>query len=56
MEFLLNVLFAVLAFFVTRWVGAQIAPEGQDTPKIVVIIAIIVAVLVFFADLASKVV
>lgn len=55
MEFLLNILFAVLAFFVVRYVGLMIAPEGADVPKVVTVIAVIVAIVVFFADFGDKV-
>lgn len=53
MLILINILFGILAFFVTRYIGAMVAPEGQDRDKIVTIIAIIVGVLVFFANLAA---
>lgn len=56
MLILLNLLFAFLAFFVTRYVGNMVAPEGQDKDKIVTVVAVIVAVVVFFANLAAQVV
>jgi hypothetical protein len=52
---ILNILFALLAFFAVKYIGGMVAPEGQDRDRIIVIIAIIVAVLVFFANLASQI-
>lgn len=56
MIFLLNLLFALLAFFVVRYIGSMITPEGQDRTQIITIIAIIVAVVTFFANLAAQVI
>lgn len=53
-HFLVNVLLALLAFFLTRYVALMVVPEGQDRDKIVTIIAILVAVVVFFANFAVK--
>lgn len=55
MSFLVNLLFAFLAFFLIRYVGNMVAPDGQDKDKIVVVVAVIVAILVFFANFASQV-
>ena len=52
---LVNLLFAFLAFFVTRYIGNMVAPDGQDKDKIVTIVAILVAILVFVANLASRI-
>ncbi len=54
MDLLINLLLAFLAFFVVRWIGSAVAPEGQDKDKIVLIVAIIVALVVFFADPAAS--
>ncbi len=54
MDFLLNLLFAFLAFFIVRWVGGMVAPEGRDQDKVVTIVAVIVAILVFFANFAER--
>ena len=56
MEFLVNLLFAVLAFFVVRYIGNMVAPEGSDKDKIVTIIAVIVAVVVFLANYGARVI
>lgn len=55
MNFLLNLLLAFLAYFVVRWIGASVAPDGQDKDKIVTVVAVIVAIVVFFADLATQI-
>ena len=55
MNLLLNLLFAVLAFFAVRYIGGMVAPEGNDKDKIVTVIAVVVGILVFFANLASEV-
>jgi hypothetical protein len=51
-QVLLNLLFALLAGALTLWIGRELNGER----RIVVIIALIVAVLVFIADLAAHVV
>lgn len=56
MILLLNLLFAFLAFFVTRYVGNMVAPEGSDKDKIITVIAVIVAIVVFFANLGAQVI
>lgn len=55
MNLLLNLLFAVLAFFAVRYIGGMVAPEGNDKDKIVTVIAVVAGILVFFANLASEV-
>lgn len=55
MGLLLNLLFAFLAFFVVRYIGGMVAPEGQDKDKIVTVVAVIVAIVVFFANLAASI-
>lgn len=55
LEILLNLLFAFLAFFVTRYLGGLVTPEGQDRGQIITVVAVIVAVIVFFANFAEKV-
>lgn len=54
-QLLLNLLFAFLAFFVVRYIGSLVAPEGADKVKIINVVAVIVAIIVFFADLAAQV-
>lgn len=51
---LVNLLFAFLAFFIVRYIGGMVTPEGQDKDKIVTVVAVIVAILVFFANIASR--
>lgn len=51
---LVNLLFAFLAFFIVRYIGSMVTPEGQDKDKIVTVVAVIVAILVFFANIASR--
>lgn len=55
LSIVLNLLFAFLAFFVVRWIGGAVTPEGQDRDKIVTVVAVIVAILVFFANLAVRI-
>lgn len=55
MILLLNLLFAFLAFFVVRYLGNMVAPEGQDKDKIVTVVAVIVAIIVFLANFAAQV-
>lgn len=52
MVFLLNLLFAFLAGVITLWIGKELNSER----RIVVIIAVIVGVLVFIANLGAQVV
>lgn len=54
-EFLLNVLLAFLALFAVRYVGTKIMPEGEDKDKILWIIALIVAVVVFLLNFAEQI-
>lgn len=54
LNLLLNLLFAFLAFFVVRWVGSMVAPEGRDKEKIVTVCAVIVAIIVFLSNLAAQ--
>lgn len=53
-ELLVNLLLAFGTFFAVRWLGSMIAPEGQDRDKLVTVVAVIIAVIVFFADLAEQ--
>lgn len=55
-QILINLLLAFLGFFITRYIGNMVAPEGQDKDKIVTIVAILVAVVVFFANFAARLV
>lgn len=55
MNLLLNLLFAFLAFFIVRWLGSMVAPEGQDKEKAVTVVAVIIAIVVFFANFAVQV-
>lgn len=48
-----NLLLAFLAFFVTRWIGSMVAPEGQDKDKVVTVVAVVVAILVFLSAPAA---
>lgn len=52
LHFLLNVLFALLAGWLTMWIATEVhAPR-----PVAVLCAVIVGVLVFFANLAARVV
>lgn len=53
-EILINLLFAFLGFFLTRWIGSMVVPEGQDRDRVVTIVAILVAIIVFFANFAAR--
>lgn len=55
MHFLLNLLFALLGFFIARYLLLMVLPEGADKDKIATIIAIVVAVVVFFANFATNI-
>lgn len=55
MHFLLNLLFALLGFFGARYLLMMVLPEGSDKEKIATIVAIVVAIIVFFANFASGV-
>ena len=55
MNFLINLLLAFLAFFVVRYIGGMVTPEGQDKDKIITIVAIIAAIVVFFANFAVQI-
>ena len=52
MELLLNLLFALLAFFGVRWIAGECGVPHQ----ISVILAMITAIVVFLANLAVRVV
>lgn len=54
-EVLVNLLLAFLAFFVVRYISSMVVPEGDDKDKIVNIVAIVVAILVFFANFAASI-
>lgn len=55
-QILVNLLLAFLAFFVTRYIGNMVAPEGADKDKIITIVALLVGVVVFFANFAAQIV
>lgn len=54
-QVLINLLIAFLAFFIVRYLAAMVTPEGQDRDKIITIVAILVAVVVFFANFAARI-
>jgi hypothetical protein len=54
LQILLNLLFAFLAFFIVRYIGGMVAPEGQDKDKIITIVALVVGIVVFFANFAVQ--
>lgn len=54
-QILINLLLAFLGFFITRYIGNMVAPEGQDKDKIVTIVALIVGIVVFFANFAAQI-
>ena len=54
LQVLLNLLFAILAFLVVRYLGSLVVPDGKDKEKIVNVIAVIVGIVVFFANLAVQ--
>lgn len=53
-QVILNLLFALLAFFIVRYLASLVVPEGNDRSKIINIVAILVAVVVFFANFAAS--
>lgn len=58
-QFFLNLLFALLAFFLVRWLATLVFPEDNangDRLKIVNIVALLVAIVVFFANFASQII
>lgn len=55
LHLLLNILFGLLAFFLTRLIGSMVVPEGRDAGQAVTIVAIIVGIIVFFANFAAQV-
>lgn len=54
-QILINLLFAFLAFFATRYVATLVMPSSQDRQNIINVVAVLVAILVFFANLAVRV-
>jgi uncharacterized membrane protein YhaH (DUF805 family) len=54
-QIIINLILAFLAFFVTRYVGNMVAPEGQDKDKIVTIVALLLAIVTFFANFAVRI-
>lgn len=55
MHLLVNILFAILAFFVVRWLGSLVMPNGQDKGNVINVIAVIVAIVVFLTNFASQI-
>ena len=55
-QILINLLLAFLAFFVIRWAASLVTPEAQDKDRIVNIVALIVGVVVFFANFAHYII
>jgi hypothetical protein len=53
-DILLNLLFAFLAFFIVRYIGTMVVPDGADKDKIVNIVGLLVGVVVFFANFAAQ--
>ncbi len=54
-QILINLLLAFLAFFVTRYIGNMVAPEGADRDKIITIVALVVGIVVFCANFAARI-
>lgn len=54
-QLILNVLFAILVFFIVRFVGSLVTPDGQDRDKVINAVAVIVAVVVFIANFADQI-
>lgn len=54
-QIIINLILAFLGFFVTRYIGNMIAPEGQDKDKIVTVVAVLVAIVVFFSNFAVRI-
>lgn len=52
MVFIVNILFAIVAFFVVRWLCDQVVAPGP----IGVCLGVIAAIAVYFANLASQIV
>jgi len=50
--FFVNLIIAALAFFLVRYLLSLIVPEGKDKDKIVNIVALLTAIVVFFSNLA----
>lgn len=55
LQAIVNLLIAFLSFFLVRYVGSLVAPDGADKDKIINIVAIIVAIIVFFANFAAQI-
>lgn len=55
-QVILNLLIAFGMFFVVRYVGSLVVPEGQDRDRIINVIAVIIGVLVFFANWAATII
>jgi ABC-type Na+ efflux pump permease subunit len=53
-QILLNLLFALLVFFLVRYIGGMVAPEGNDKDKLVTVVAVMLAVAVFLLNFASQ--
>lgn len=60
LQVLLNLLFAVLAFLIVRYVASLVMPtepkRPQDRETIINIVALIAAVVVFFLNFAARLV
>ena len=53
-QVLINLIFAFLAFFIVRYVGSLVVPEGADRDKIINIVGILAGIVVFFANFAAQ--
>lgn len=59
-QFVLNLLFAALAFFIARWLLTLITPDSPTRPsdreKAITIGSLIVAVVIFFLNFAASII
>jgi hypothetical protein len=56
LQVLINLIIAFLGFFIVRYIGNMVAPEGQDKDKIITIVALVVGIVVFFANFAANII
>lgn len=55
-QILLNLLFAALAFFLVRWIVGLVLPDDmRDKEKVVTILGVLSAVIVFFLNLSVNI-
>ena len=55
MDFIINLILGLLAFFVARYIANMVLPDGADKDKIAIIVGLLAGIIIYFANFAVQI-